>query len=186
MRNKNKSEKHLPPAPLCFSGLIFTPDFSTSSPRAAQGDREQGLHSVHHVLSLLLLPPHAPLLMLSVGSLPQGHRSCQQTCSSMGSSPRGHRCCWEAAPAWAPLHGATAADRSLLQHGLSMGSQLPSGTSTCSNVGSSMGCRWMSAPPWTSMGCRGTTCLTMAFTTGCKGISAPAPGAPPPSPSSLT
>ncbi|KAM9590855.1 uncharacterized protein ACIBXB_005903 [Morphnus guianensis] len=35
------------------------------------------------------------------------------------------------------------------------------------------------------MGCRGTACLTMVFTTGCRGISAPAPGAPPPPPSSL-
>ena len=58
--------------------------------------------------------------------------------------------------------------------------------STCSSVGSSMGCRWISAPPWTSMGCRGTACLTMVFTMDCRGISAPAPGAPPPSPSSLT
>jgi len=38
----------------------------------------------------------------------------------------------------------------------------------------------------TSMGCMGTACLTMVFTTGCGGISAPAPGAPLPHPSSLT
>jgi len=37
------------------------------------------------------------------------------------------------------------------------------------------------APAWTSMGCRGTTCLTMVFRTSCKGrLSAPASRAPPP------
>jgi len=58
--------------------------------------------------------------------------------------------------------------------------------STRSSMGSSVGCRWISAPPWTSMGYRGTTCLTMVFSRGCRGISALAPGAPPPSPSLLT
>ncbi|XP_074894868.1 tRNA:m(4)X modification enzyme TRM13 homolog isoform X3 [Buteo buteo] len=43
---------------------------------------------------------------------------------------------------------------------------------TCSSMGSSMGCRWISAPPWTSTDCRGTTHLTTVFTTGCRGISA--------------
>ncbi|KAM9591150.1 uncharacterized protein ACIBXB_006064 isoform 2-T2 [Morphnus guianensis] len=57
---------------------------------------------------------------------------------------------------------------------------------TCSGVGSSTGCRWRSAPPWTSLDCRGTACLTMVFTMGCRGISALVPGAPPPPPSSLT
>ncbi|KAK4828209.1 hypothetical protein QYF61_024643 [Mycteria americana] len=46
----------------------------------------------------------------SVGP-PQGHKSCQQTCSSVGSS----------------LHGPTGPARSLLQHRLPMGSQPPSG-----------------------------------------------------------
>ncbi|KAK4830416.1 hypothetical protein QYF61_010947 [Mycteria americana] len=35
-------------------------------------------------------------------------------------------------------------------------------------------------------GCMGTACLTTVFTMGCRGISALAPGAPPPPPSSLT
>jgi len=39
------------------------------------------------------------------------------------------------------LHGSTGPARSLLQHGLSKGSQPPSSASTCSGVGSSMGCR---------------------------------------------
>ena len=42
---------------------------------------------------------------------PRGHMPCQQTCSTLGSS----------------LHRATARARSLLQHGLPMGSQPPSG-----------------------------------------------------------
>jgi len=55
--------------------------------------------------------------------------------------------------------------------------------STCSSVGSSMGCRWVSAPPWTSMGCgwicappwtsmgcRETACLTVVFITGYSGV----------------
>lgn len=50
------------------------------------------------------------------------------------------------------------------------------------SFGSSMGSRWISAPPWTSMGCKGTSCLT----TDCRGISVPEPGAPSPSPSSMT
>jgi len=42
----------------------------------------------------------------------------------------------------------------------------------------------VSAPLWTSLGCRGTACLTVIFITGCREkISAPAPGAPLPSPS---
>jgi len=47
----------------------------------------------------------------------------------------------------------------------------------------STGYRWISAPPWTSIGCRGTACLTMVFSTGCRGISVLAPGAPPSPPS---
>jgi len=101
---------------------------------------------VHHTLSLPLLPPqgrtpHAlPLLQRGVPPMgdsplrtapawvpstgcspsgtgcssvgpPQGHKFCQQTCSGMGFS----------------LHGATGPGRSLLQHGLSMESQPPSG-----------------------------------------------------------
>lgn len=64
----------------------------------------------------------------------------------------------KAAPEWVP-HGVTSPAtnllqhgvlssqgqdpvRSLLQHGLPMGSQPASGTSPCSGVESSMGCRW--------------------------------------------
>ena len=107
----------------------------------------------------------------SVGP-PRGHKPCQQTCFGVGSS----------------LHGTTGPQ---VLPGACSSTGFPRGhsllwASTCSGVGSSTGCRWISAPPWTSMGCRGTACLTMVFPMGCRGISAPAPGAPPPPPSSLT
>jgi len=84
---------------------------------------------------------------------PRGHKSCQQTCSGVGSS----------------LHGSAGPASSLLQRRLPTGSQLPSGIHPLRHGVPSTGCRWISAPPWTSMGCRGTTCLTMVFITGCKG-----------------
>ena len=92
--------------------------------------------------------------------------------------------------------GSRVLPANLLQHGLlSMGPQVLPGAcsslgspqghsllwaSTCAGVGSSTGCRRISATPLPSMGCRGTACLTMVFTTGCRGISALVPGAPPP------
>jgi len=90
-------------------------------------------------------------------------------------------------PAWGScLHKSTGSTRSLLQHGIPKGSQPPSTISTYLNVVSSMGCKWISAPPLISMGCKGTACLSMVFTTGCRGIYTPAPGAPPLPRSSLT
>ena len=45
----------------------------------------------------------------------------------------------------------------------------------------SMGYRWICAPLWTSMDCRGTTYLSMVFSMRCKGrLFAPASRAPPP------
>jgi len=90
--------------------------------------------------------------------------------------------------------GSQVLPANLLQHGLPGGCSSagsPQGhsflqASTCSGVGFSTGCRWISAPPWTSMGWRGTACLTMVFSTGCRRISAPAPGAAPPPSSPLT
>jgi len=82
-------------------------------------------------------------------------------------SPQVCRSCQEPAPAWAP-HGVN----SLLR------------ASPCSSVGPSMGCRWRSAPLWTSMGCRGSLthqCLLHR----CRGTSTLAPGASPPPPSAL-
>ena len=60
------------------------------------------------------------------------------------------------------------------------GHKLPSGIHLLRHGVPSMDYRWIPAPPWTSMGCRGTTCFTMAFITSCKGrLSAPASWAPP-------
>jgi len=100
---------------------------------------------------------------------PRGRKSCQETCSSVGSS-------LSMGPQVLP--GGCSSAGSPAGHSLLR-------ASICSGVGFSMGCRWISAAPWTSMGYRGTTCLTMIFSTGCKGISAPVPGAPPSPPSSL-
>jgi len=100
----------------------------------------------------------------SVGPL-WGHKPCQQTCSSMGSS----------------LHGSTGPSRSLLQHGIPTRSQPPLGMHLLWHGVPSIGCRWRSAPLWTSMDCRGTICLTMVFIMGCKGkLSALASQTPPP------
>ena len=85
---------------------------------------------------------------------------------------------------WVP-YGLQLLSESLLQHGLSKGCSFIQVSFTCSSIGSSMGCRWISVPPWSSMGCRGTTCFTMVFSMGCRRISTVAPGAPPP-PSSLS
>jgi len=105
----------------------------------------------------------------SVGP-PWGHKHCQQTCSGVGSS----------------LHGSAGPSRSLLQHRLPTGSQLPSGIHLLQLGVPYTGYRWISAPLCTFMDYRGTACLTMVFITSCKGrLSAPASRAPPP-PSSLT
>jgi len=79
-------------------------------------------------------------------------------------SPRGHKPCQQTCCSMgSSLHGSVGPGRSLLQCGLPAG------------------CRWISAPPWTSMGCRGTACLTRVFSTSCRGkLSALAPVAPPP------
>jgi len=102
----------------------------------------------------------------------------------------------QAAPAWIP-HGVTipASKPVPTWAPLSTGPQVlleacsstrsPHGhcllwVSVSSGLGSSPGFRWISAPPWTSMGCGGTACLSMVFSMGSRGISALAPGAPPP------
>jgi len=90
------------------------------------------------------------------------------------------------APVWAPLStgpqvlpGACSSAGSPWGHSIFW-------ASPCSGVGSSPGCGWRSVPLWTSMDCRETTCLTMVCSMGCRGTSAPAPGAPPLPPSVLT
>jgi len=158
-----------------------------------QGDGEWGLWLVHHILSLPLLPLHSPPPLQS--GVPLTRDSPPQTapawvlptgCSSSGTAPA-----WvlpagsQVLPAnllqhgLLSLRGFTGPAQSLLQRGLPTGSQSPSGSS----VGSSMGCRWISASLWTFMDCCGTACLTRVFSMSCRGISALVPGAPPPPPS---
>ena len=107
----------------------------------------------------------------SVGP-PWGHKPCQQTFSGVGSS----------------LHWSAGPGRSLLQLRLPTGSQPPSGIHPLRHGLPSTGCRWRSSPPWTSMDCRKTACLSMVFIMRCKGrLSVPSCRAPLlPPPSSLT
>jgi len=116
-----------------------------------------------------------------------------------GSLPRGAVLQEQAAPAWVP-HGVTrpASKPAPARARLSMSPQVLAGA--CSSTGLPMGSqpplaihllrrevpptgyRWIPAPLWTSMGCSRTACLTIVCSTGCRGISAPATGAPPPTP----
>ena len=121
-----------------------------------------------------------------------------------GSLPRGSDLQDQTAPAWVP-HGVTspASKPALVWAPLSTGPQVLPGA--CSSTGFPQGHSLLQVSPpalsWgppqaadgittphhpSSIHCRGTACFTMAFTTGCRGISAPAPGAPPPPPSALT
>lgn len=78
--------------------------------------------------------------------------------------------------------GCAAPARSPIWYGLSMGCRLLQGTSTCSGVGSSRGCGWISALGGCPEAIRGHLASPTIYTMVCGGISAPAPGAPPPPP----
>jgi len=153
MRDK-VSSSHIVSAAPCPSGGGLLTLFPCSSVRSLS--RETVLH---RLLQSDLFPRAAALHELPQrGSFPWGHKACQQTCSDVGSC----------------LHGSTGPGRSLLQCGLPMGSWPPSGIHLLRGGVPSTGYRWISTPPWTSMGCRGTTYFTMVFITSCKGrLSAP-------------
>jgi len=107
------------PHPSLFSGLNFTPVFSASSPEVAQWDGEWGLQSIHHLFSLLLLPPHTPPLLQCVAppTTDLHHKLLQ--CESFPQAAVLHELLqhgslpWRAvfqeqtAPAWVP-HGITS------------------------------------------------------------------------------
>jgi len=179
MRYKTKSSNtFLPPLPSSRTP-VRSRSSSASSPRAAQGPGSGGCGQFiapclcrSFLLTLLPCP--------SVGSLPRA--AVLQEKAAPAWVPHGVRSpSSKPAPMWAPfspqvLPGACSSAGTPWGHSLLW-------ASTCSSVGSSMGYRWKSAPLRTSPGCRGTACLTIVFSTG---RSALVPGAPPPSPSSLT
>ena len=74
-----------------FLALTSLPIFCASTPWAVQGDREWDLQSVHHTLSLPLLPPHA-LPLLQCGVPPMGDSSSQT--SPMWVLPTGCSSSW--------------------------------------------------------------------------------------------
>jgi len=85
-----------------------------------------------------------------------------------------------------PLYRSSGLVGSLLQRGLPTASQTPSDIHLLQRGVPSTGYRWIPAPPWISMGYRGSAYLSMVFITSCKGrLSAPASRAPPPPSSSL-
>jgi len=83
-------------------------------------------------------------------------------------SPQVQRSCQEPVSVWAS-HRVTAS----FKHPPALVWGLP---------GTAGGYRIQCGPPWTA---EGTACLTILSFKGCRGISAPVPGAPPPPPSSL-
>jgi len=105
----------------------------------------------------------------SVGP-PQGHKPCQQTCSSVGSS----------------LHGSTGSGRSLLQHGaphrVTASFRQPSALAWGPFHGPQVEiCSTVDLHEL-----QGTACLIMGCPRGCRGMYVSVPGAPPPPPSALT
>ena len=158
MRNKPKPETHLPPTPPFFLGLTSPPVFSPSSSPAAQGCRERGWgQSI--TLCLCCSPLLRDRVLTPLPLLPAVGPS--GTAGSSGESPR---------------RGSQALPQLLLPARAARGSQASFGHPPA--PGPSRGCRWGSAPPgppWAG----GTACLTVGFTTGCRGISAAGAWSPP-------
>ena len=197
MRNKKKKNLQPPsPHPSLLSGLNFTPHFLSLLPPSGAGGRGMAVVVITHgfCCSFLLMLFPAP-----VQSPTHGRQSSMNFSNMSPSHGLQLFMNWSCV---GPFHRVQYFRHRLLQCGSPTGSPFlpracssvgsPWGhrllwASTCSRVGSSMGCRWISAPQWTSMVCRGTTCLTMVFIMSCRvKISAPAPEAPPPPPSSQT
>ena len=167
-----------------------------------QGDRERGLQSVYHTLSLPLLPPegedsshYSPTptwwsgqFFTSCSKVSLSHRvqSFRNRLRQHGS-PMG----WQVLPSDLIQCGLLPISGPQVLPGACPSTSFPQDhsflwESTCFSVESSTGCSYISVPLCTSMDWRGTVCLSVVFTTSSRGISAPAPEAPPPPPSSLT
>jgi len=173
MPGGHKSRSITPLPQLVSSSYVVSaaPSFSHSSPAPAWGPSHRRQFSTNFSK---VSPSHGVQSfrnrLLQYGS-PMGSQVLPANLLQHGLlSPRVHRSCQEPA-----LHGK-----------LTTVSQPPSGIHLLQCGVPFVGCRWVSAPLWTSVGCRGTAFLTMVFSTSCRGISALASVTPSPSPSSLT
>lgn len=86
-------------------------------------------------------------------------------CSNIDPFPQDVALQEETASVWVPSK-VTSHARSMFQPRFSKGSQPSLGIQLLQCGAPSMGCRWISAPPWISVDCRGKSCLTMVFTVG--------------------
>ena len=180
-------------------GLTLLLIFSTSSPPTGEGDRKQGLWPILHTLSPLFLPPHSlPLLQHGVSrtgdSSPRtapmwvlptvfsSSRTSSAWVPSMGFSPLETDCFSVGPPRGHKFWQKTCSS-------LFTGPKVLPGTCSHRVTVSSMlihllRCRVLHRQQvdiysWTAW-------LTMIVSMGCRGIFAVVPGAPHPSPSSLT
>jgi len=136
---------------LCCSFLSFFPCSNVGSlPRET---------ALHELLQCWFFPRAAVLQELLQRGSPTGSQVLQQTCSGVGSFS----------------HGATGPARSLLQCGLPTGSWPPLGIHLLQR-GVFPGLWVGICSPVELHGLEGTACLTMV---GCRGTSAPVPGASP-------
>jgi len=176
MRNTTKSQNTFPPPLPFFLGSTSLLDSRPPPPEQCRGTENGGCGQLIPCYLCRSLSPPAPVWRPSHGR--QSSTNC---------------------PSVRPLHRARSVRNRLLQHGYPMGSQALPANLLLRGLLSPRVCRsWLQepAPGWAphgihptawgpSIGCRGSGCLTMAFITGCRGVSAPVPGAPPPPPSSL-
>jgi len=168
VRNKTRSSNTFPP-PLPSSRDQLQSRFSPSSPQVAQGDGEWGLWSVHHTLSLPLLPPQredsstlCPCSslrslsretvlhkLLQRESFPQAaalHRLPQR-----GSFPQGAVPQEQAAPAWVPHRVKSPASKPAPAWApLSVGPQVLA--AACSSTGSPWGHSFLQASTCSGIG----------------------------------
>ena len=112
------------PSPF-FPGLTLLPIFSTSSPRVAQGDREWGLQSVHHTLSLPLLPPQGEDSSHSSPAPAWGPSHRDQPSMNFSNVSPSHRLqFFTNCSSMGPIHGVQSFKNRLLQRGSPAGSQV--------------------------------------------------------------
>lgn len=194
VKNTNKT-KSLFLHPILLPVFIFIPTFtSASSPQVTEGNGERELWSIHDtsflVLLLLMLFPcssiESPLqdtilnTVLQHGSFQWGTVLQEWTASER----------LQVMPENLLLCGFFSMDPSAWNNSsptLSLHNLQLQITTTCFNADSPRGCRWISAPLCSPMGCRAQQpWLTVLLPTGCKRISALGPGATPLPPSTLT